>query len=136
MQSYKFGRSATIPFPDNPSRVPYETLAENLKRGLHTLLLLDLRAEEGRFMKAEEGIEIMLRLESEHGRGVFTPKRLAVVVARAGCADSVARADRVERLRGMDFGPPPHALLVPGNLHFVEAEALRTFAGAPADAFP
>ena len=131
LQIYRFGRSATIPFPDNPSRVPYETLAENSERGLHTLLLLDLRAEEKRFMSANEAIELMLKLESELGRGVFTPRTLALVVARAGCADSVVRADRVERLRGLDFGSPPHVLIVPGELHFVEAEALRTFAGAP-----
>ncbi|GAH94533.1 unnamed protein product, partial [marine sediment metagenome] len=41
LQSYKFGRTATVPFPDNPSQVPYEMLVENSKRGLHTLLLLD-----------------------------------------------------------------------------------------------
>ena len=131
LQIYKFGRSATVPFPDNPSKVPYETLAENSERGLHTLLLLDLRAEEKRFMSANEAIEIMLELESGLGKGVFTPHTLVVVVARAGCSDSVVRADRVERLRGLDFGPPPHVLIVPGELHFVEAEALRTFAGAP-----
>jgi diphthine synthase len=45
----------------------------------------------------------------------------------------VVRADRVERLREIDFGSPPHVLIVPGKLHFVEAEALEVFAGAPKD---
>lgn len=130
LQSYKFGRSATIPFRDNPSRVPYDTLAENSERGLHTLLLLDLRAEEGRYMTAGEGMEIMLELESRMGRGVFTPGTLVVVLARAGCSDGRVRAGRVGRLRGEDFGPPPHALVVPGKLHFLEEEALRVLAGA------
>lgn len=134
LQSYKFGRSATVPFPDNPSRTPYEVLAENLKRGLHTLLLLDLRAEEGRAMSANEAIEVMLNLESKLKMGAFTPDTLAVVVARAGSDDALVEADRAGRLRELDFGPPPHVLIVPGRLHFLEAEALRVFAGAPAGA--
>jgi len=130
LQSYKFGRSATIPFRDNPSRVPYETLEENAKRGLHTLLLLDLRAEEGRYMLAGEGMEIMLELEEERGKGVFTRDTLVVVLARAGCSDGRVRAGRVRVLRGEDFGPPPHSLVVPGRLHFLEEEALRVIGGA------
>ncbi|MEM2890695.1 MAG: diphthine synthase, partial [Candidatus Hadarchaeum sp.] len=46
LQSYKFGPSATIPFPDNPSTRPYEISAENLKSGWHTMLFLDLREGE------------------------------------------------------------------------------------------
>ncbi|MDI6820490.1 MAG: diphthine synthase [Candidatus Hodarchaeaceae archaeon] len=133
LQSYKFGRSATVPFPDQPSQTPYEVLAENLERGLHTLLLLDLRAEEGRAMSANEAIDVMLNLESKLKRGAFTPDTLAVVVARAGSDDALVRADLVKHLHGLGFGPPPHVLIVPGRLHFLEAEALRVFAGAPGD---
>jgi diphthine synthase len=134
LQSYKFGRSATVPFPDNPSQTPYEVLAENLGRGLHTLLLLDIRAEEVRAMTANEAIEIMLGLEAKLRKNAFTPSTLAVVVARAGSDDAVVRADEVGRLLKLDFGPPPHVLIVPGKLHFVEAEALKVFAGAPEEA--
>jgi diphthine synthase len=134
LQSYKFGRSATVPFPDNPSQTPYEVLAENRGRGLHTLLLLDIRAEQKRMMTANEAIEVMLDLEAELHKTAFTPDTLAVVVARAGSDDVIVRADRVEKLRKLDFGPPPHVLIVPGKLHFVEAEALKVFAGAPEDA--
>jgi len=30
-----------------------------------------------------------------------------------------------------DFGAPPHTLIVPGKLHFMEVEALITLADAP-----
>lgn len=131
LQSYKFGRSATVPFPDNPSETPYRVLAENLRRGLHTLLLLDIRVGEGRALSANEAIKILLDLESKLKKGVFTPQTLAVVVARAGSPNPQVKADRVERLQKLDFGQPPHVLIVPGKLHFLEAEALRVFAGAP-----
>jgi diphthine synthase len=131
LQSYKFGPSATVPFPDNPSTRPYEVLAENRQRSLHTLLLLDIRAEEGRAMTANEAIEIMLKLEEKLKKRAFTPDTIVVIVARAGSEDAAVKADKVESLRKLDFGPPPHVLVVPGKLHFVEAEALKVFAGAP-----
>lgn len=133
LQSYKFGPAATIPFPDNPSTRPYEALAENRERGLHTLLLLDIRAKERQAMTVNEAIETMIGLEERLRRGVFTKNTLAVVVARAGSDDVIVRADEVGKLLEINFGPQPHVLIVPGKLHFVEVEALRVFAGAPGE---
>jgi diphthine synthase len=133
LQSYKFGRSATVPFPDNPSETPYRVLAENLRKGLHTLLLLDIRAEEKKALHANEAIKILLDLETKLKKGVFTSQTLAVIVARAGSPDHQVKADRVEQLQKLDFGQPPHVLIVPGKLHFLEAEALQVFAGAPGE---
>jgi diphthine synthase len=133
-QSYKFGPSATVPFPDNPSTRPYEVLSENKQRGLHTLLLLDLRLEKGQAMSANEAMRTMLDLESKFAKGAFTKDTLVVVVARAGAEDGLVKAGRVKNLLNADFGPPPHVLLVPGKLHFLEVEALRVFAGAPTEA--
>ncbi len=134
LQSYKFGPPATVPFPDNPSTRPYEVLAENRGRGLHTLLLLDIRAEEGKTMTANEAIKIMLELEEKIQKQAFTPDTLVAIVARAGSDDVIVKAGKVGGLQKFDFGSPPHVLIVPGKLHFIEAEALRVFAGAPEDA--
>lgn len=125
LQSYKFGPSATVPFQDNPSAKPYENLAENSKRGLHTLLLLDIRSEENRAMSAGEAMSEMLRLEAKLKKKVFTEKTLVAVVARAGADDVVVKAGKVKEMLGLDFGPPPHVLIVPGKLHFIEEEALK-----------
>lgn len=134
LQSYKFGPSATVPFQDNPSARPYEVLAENLARGIHTLLLLDIRAEENRVMTANEAIKTMLELEKKKCEKVFTEGRLVVVVARAGSEDSLVVAGRAGNILANDFGPPPHVLVVPGRLHFMEVEALRVLAAAPKEA--
>ena len=133
LQSYKFGRSATVSFPDNPSQTPYDVLMENKACGLHTLLLLDIRAEEGRAMTANEAIEIILKLEEKLKKKVFTPETIVVVVARAGSDDAIIKAAEVAKLSKLDFGSPPHVLIVPGKLHFMEAEALKMFAGAPGE---
>jgi hypothetical protein len=53
---------------------------------------------------------------------------------RAGTAESLLKAD---------FGKPPHALIVPGRLHFMEADALvaspgrtRSSSGGTSEAWP
>ncbi|MDI9644159.1 MAG: diphthine synthase [Candidatus Verstraetearchaeota archaeon] len=130
LQNYKFGRSATITFPEPLSLVPYEVLRTNLSLGLHTLFFLDLRVEEERFMSAGEGIRMLLEIEAHERRGVVSEETLMVVLARLGSTSQVVRAGRAGALLEMDFGGAPHSLIVPGKLHFMEAEALVTLAGA------
>ncbi|MCK5661149.1 MAG: diphthine synthase, partial [Methanosarcinales archaeon] len=59
--------------------------------------------------------------------------RLGVGIARAGSTNPVVHADSLEKLMQYDFGEPLHILIVPAELHFIEAEALVEFAGAPSD---
>jgi diphthine synthase len=133
LQNYKFGRSATLPLGQTSAH-PYEVLGENLERGLHTLLFLDVKADEGRYMTANEGIDYLLQLEKQLKKGYFPSNRLALVVARAGGDDCLVKGGRAGELAGMSFGPPPHVLVVPGRLHFMEAEALQTLTGVHPDA--
>lgn len=131
LQHYKFGRTASLPFPQegySPTS-PYDNVADNLARGLHTLVLLDIDAENGRYMTANEGIHLLLDMERRTRRGVLSEESLVCVVARAGHPDSVVRAGKAGRLMDEDFGPPLHSLVVPGNLHFMEERALQVFAG-------
>ncbi len=130
LQNYKFGKSATVTYPPPESDVPYDTLKFNRAAGLHTLLFLDIRTDEGRFMSAPEGVRLLLGAESRRREGVFTPATLTVGIARAGGPEQFLRAGRAGDLASADFGPPPHALIVPGRLHFMEAEALMRLAGA------
>ncbi|MEM4728529.1 MAG: diphthine synthase [Thermoplasmata archaeon] len=133
LQHYKFGRTTSLPFPEKGffPKSPYEVIRENTARGLHTLVLLDIQAERGRLMTANEALEIMLALEAGEGGGVLKGERLVCVVARAGSMTPVVRAGSIERLRHEGFGPPHHTIVVPGRLHFMEAEALVELAGAP-----
>ena len=137
LQSYKFGRSVTVPFVDGgclPGSV-YDYCKANRSLGLHTLLLLDARAEEGRYMSVSEALKILSRLEEERGENVFPDDRLMVGMARLGGPDAVVKADRLDRLKSFNFGGPPHTLIAPGRLHFMEVEALKVLAGAPGEVF-
>jgi diphthine synthase len=132
LQSYKFGKSVTVPFPEGNaiSPVPYEVIAENRARGLHTLVLLDVKADSGRYMRIGDALTILRSLESARGLGVVTGETLVVGVARAGSDDPMVRAGPVAEVMNFGFGDPPHVLVFPGRLHFVEAEALEVLCGA------
>jgi diphthine synthase len=106
-----------------------ETIDANRERGLHTLVFLDIKAERetDRFMTADTAAKLLAEADED---------RLAVAVCRAGSPDPLVAADRLSNLAGREFGDPLHLLVVPGELHHVEREALRELAGAPGELLP
>lgn len=133
LQNYKFGKAVTIPFIEEGfvSETPYNVIMENKKMGLHTMCYLDIKAEKKRYLTINKALKTLLELEKQKKEQVITPKTLVVGVARAGSYQPVVKADSVENLINHDFDAPPHTLIVPGKLHFMEAEALIVLAGAP-----
>jgi diphthine synthase len=133
LQNYKFGKTVTVPFPENASETPYNIIAQNKALGLHTLCLLDLKADEQRFLSVNEAIKELLAVEDKKRKGILTRETLAIGVARVGSVAPVVKADWTTQLVTYDFGGPPQSLIVPGELHFMEVEALIQFAAAPAE---
>jgi diphthine synthase len=146
LQNYRFGKATTLPFDyaHGAEGVPAsvtDAIDENRERGLHTLVYLDIKvgetptgdrnadrsddeARNGEYMTADHAADL---LADEY------PDLPAVVVARAGSADPLVAADRLSELAGREFGDPLHLLVVPGDLHHIEADALRELAGAPSE---
>jgi diphthine synthase len=133
LQNYKYGRSVTIPFTNEISTVetPYMVVMENMRRGLHTLCFLDIKADEQRYMTIQQGLAVLLAIEKMKRKHVVTLDTLAVGIARAGSCSPTVKAGYVAELMNCEFGRSPHSLVFPGKLHFIEAEALVTFAEAP-----
>lgn len=127
LQNYRFGRAATVPFAYThgldgvPSNV-IDAVTDNRDRGLHTLLYLDIDAESDRFLAGDAAAAMLAEPLGDP---------LGVVVAQAGSPSPIVRGDRLSSLATVTFGDPLHLLVIPGSLHHMEAEALRTFAGAP-----
>lgn len=132
LQNYRFGKSATVPFPYTRkekrivSKTPVDTIAQNTDRDLHTLIFLDIDYDSG-YMSVNEAAGLLIEMDEK------LATRLGVGIARAGSANPVVHADSLEKLVQYDFGEPLHILIVPAELHFIEAEALVEFAGAPSD---
>ncbi len=134
LQIYKFGRTTTVPFSSAgfAPTSPLEAILENRRAGLHSLVLLDLR-EDGSFLAPRDAIASLLQMASTLGSSEFGPAAFAAVLSRVGSPHVRAFAGPISRLAARDLGPPPHCLIVPGGLHFLEKEALVAFAGAPHD---
>jgi diphthine synthase len=135
LQNYKFGRTTSLVFPEEnyfPTS-PYEVIEKNKKMGLHTLVLLDVKADKGIYMTANQGIDLLLKMEEKLGRKVISLDTLICVVSGAGSPKPVIVADKIRSLLKKDFGPDLHTLVIPGSLHFMEIEALKAFAGLPKD---
>lgn len=133
LQNYKYGRSVTIPFSEKGfvSETPYRVILENKTLGLHTLCFLDIKAEEKKYMTIKEGLESLWNMEKRKKRHLTTFNTLVVGIARAGSKNPAVRAGYAYEIMNYEFGAPPHVLVFPGKLHFMEAEALITLAGAP-----
>ncbi|MFD1640907.1 diphthine synthase [Halohasta litorea] len=140
LQNYRFGKAVTLPFPfvhgagDVPPSV-IESIEANQERGLHTLVYLDIKVDyhkrrggpdlEDPYMTASHAAELLA--------AEWDDDALAVVVARAGSPEPLVAADRLSALADREFGEPLHLLVIPGDLHHVEADALAVLADAPAE---
>jgi len=130
LQHYKFGRTTTLVRPErnwSPTS-PFDAVVENHARGLHTLVLLDIKADESYFMTANQGLALLLDLAARTGNAWFSAKTQVGVVARAGADQPVRRTGTVTQLAAADFGAPLHCIVIPGELHDVEAAAWRLLA--------
>jgi len=125
LQLYKFGKTTTIAYKEGSyfPTSPYDVIDENKCRGLHTLCLLDVKADVKRYMTVNEGLELLLEMEKQKKKRVITEDTVCVGVARLG-GDTIIKAGALRNLLKHDFGKPPHVLVIPGKLHFVEEEML------------
>lgn len=132
LQSYRFGRTVSLPFPEPgfAPTSPLDGIVANSEHRLHTLVLLDLRPAEGRFLTADRGLAMLV--ERDPGGRALPPGRAVAVVARLGTEEAAAWYGPWERMVRQRFGPPLHALVVPSEpLHFEEAAAVRRWRLAP-----
>ena len=148
LELYKFGKTTSIVFPDAdwyPS-TPYDVVKENNSIGLHTLCLLDIKVAEPsreemrkaimeerepkpmppRYMTVKESLEVLLRIEEDKKEQVISKETLVIGVARLGHPDMKIIAGTVEELMLVDFGEPLHSLIIPGKLHHIEEEVIKS----------
>ena len=127
LELYKFGKTTSIPFFEEYMNLetPYNVLKENIDLGLHTLFLLDLDPSKERFMTVNDALEILEKIEGKQKKKVISDDTLFVGCARLGRDNYLVKKGTLQELKGVDFGKPPHCLIVPGKLHFMEEEVLE-----------
>lgn len=129
---YRFGGPVSVPFsePGFAPTSPLERIARNRSLDLHTLVLLDLRPAEDRFLTASEALRILV--ERDPSARVLSREGPVGVVARVGTPSACAWWGTPHELASVDFGPPLHSIVVPApTLHFEEEAAIARFRVRP-----
>ena len=139
LQNYRFGKATTLPFADTHGGVPdsvVATVRDNRERDLHTLVYLDIDAADERYMTGDTAADLLADAlaDASTPEDAAAGDPLGVVIARAGSDDPLVRADTLDVLAGESFGPPLHLLVIPGDLHPIERDALAALGRAPAQA--
>jgi len=124
LQVYKLGKPCTLAIWSKgyEPTSSYDVIADNMERGLHSVVFLDLK---GRCMEASEAIEQLLSIDKSRQR---LKGLSAVVLSRVGSKEQKITYGKADALLKANLGKAPFILVIPGKLHFVEEEALQRFA--------
>lgn len=124
LYSYHFGKTVSIPyFTEKVKPVSfYDNICNNYRNGLHTLCLLDIKTDEGRFMSVNEAIEQILYAEEQSKTGLIDLETKIFAVCRFATEEELVKYDTIRNLQKMEFGRPLHSLIIPAKLSFIEEE--------------
>src|SRR6267378_2219411 len=103
---YKVGKPVTMMNEKQSIPSVYYTIYENLIAGSHTIIILEYNNDKKFFLDPKDALSNLLLAEKEQ-------KRVA---------------GKLSMLKNIDFGKPPHSIIIPGRMHFTEFDALKVLA--------
>ena len=124
---YKVGRIATIMSEMKSLTTPYYVIYKNIIEGNHTILLLEYNQDKDFFLDPKDALNGLLETEKGQIRNVISPSTYAIVASRIGFKNQKIITGKISNLKKIDFGKPPHTVIIPGRLHFTESDALKLF---------
>ena len=122
---YKVGRIATIMSEMKSLTTPYYVIYKNIIDGNHTVLLLEYNQDKDFFLDPKDALNGLLETEKGQRRNVINDTSYAIIASRIGFSDQTIIAGKIFNLNKMDFGKPPHTIIISGKLHFTESDALK-----------
>eukprot|EP00802_Teleaulax_amphioxeia_P022465 Tamp_22913.p1 GENE.Tamp_22913~~Tamp_22913.p1 ORF type:complete len:340 (+),score=90.74 Tamp_22913:155-1021(+) len=146
LQLYNFGQTVSFCFWTDTWRPQsfIDKVVVNKKMGLHTLCLLDIKVKEQseenmargrkiyeppRYMTVNQALEQLLETIKERSdiAAVLTEDTLCVGLARVGQDSQCIASGPMKELVHFDFGGPLHSMIIPGDMHYLEEDMLRSF---------
>ena len=112
---YNFGKTTSIPFNNKNILTPVNVIKDNLKMGLHTLILLDLDPENKKFLSIKEALEYL-------SNNNINSK--IIICSALGTIKQDIKYNTIENLKKIKFSNYPQCFVIPGKLHFMEEETL------------
>jgi diphthine synthase len=135
LHSYNFGRIVTV------TREPmqftaYNTIYDNLLRGLHTTILLEWDEARAFFLEPAAAIKGLEDAERDLRHGVLDSSTFVLVASRLGSNSPKISGLTFDEIKSADLGAPPHVLVLPGKLHYTELESLGVLLGKNIESIP
>nr|XP_039274271.1 diphthine methyl ester synthase-like [Styela clava] len=145
LQLYNFGETVSIVFwTDNWKPDSFcDKINANLKRGLHTLCLLDIKMKEQtienlmrgrkvyeppRFMTVSVACQQLSEVSKNRTDCEFSPSTMCVGLSKVGSDNQRIVAASLEELcKYEQMGDPLHSLVIVGKVHPLEEEFLKQF---------
>jgi diphthine synthase len=117
---YNFGKTVTVVAPSKKYKPDsfYDTIRENMNKGMHTLVLLDI------MMSVQEGLGVLTDIEGKKQDKVLRNRGKIVVASALGSPKKVIRYGTPLERADEDF-PAPAVIVIPGRLNFFEKEFLQ-----------
>ena len=125
LHMYKIGKIITLTSEIQSISSIYYTVYGNILSGNHTLVLLEYNQEKNLFLNPNNAFEMLLKSEIDQKYNVFSTETFAIVASRVGSENQSIVSGKIKSLIETEFGEPPHSLIITGNLHFTEIDALR-----------
>lgn len=124
---YKIGRIVTVMKDPKTLTTPYHVTYSNALAGNHTVLLLEYNQDEEFFLEPVNALSDLLSTEKEQKRKIILPSTFVIIASRIGFKNQAITAGKISNLIKKNFGKPPHTIIIPGQLHFTESDALKVF---------
>jgi len=124
---YKIGRIVTVMKDPKTLTTPYYVTYSNALAGNHTVLLLEYNQDEEFFLEPVNALSDLLSTEKEQKRKIISPSTFVIIASRIGFKNQAITAGKISNLIEKNFGKPPHTIIIPGQLHFTESNALKVF---------
>jgi diphthine synthase len=122
---YKVGRIATIMSEMKSLTTPYYVIYKNVIEGNHTVLLLEYNQDQDFFLAPKDALKGLVETEKGQKRKVINSDTYVVVASRIGFSDQSIVSGKISNLKKINFGKPPHTIIITGRLHFTESDALK-----------
>ena len=126
LQTYKFGKSVTLVFWEENYKPTstYDIIYENKKRGLHTLVFIDLHSQNA--MDIKTACKTFRQMEDQIKKDLINDDFELLVLSRLGYPDKKIVFGKLKDIEVSDINSP-FIIVVPGKLHFIEEEWLDNF---------
>jgi diphthine methyl ester synthase len=145
LQVYRFGEIVSVPFFTEKWRPYsfYDKIKPNIERGLHTLVLLDIKVKEPtleslargkpvymppRYMSTRVAAEQLLETASKQEHACFGPETKCMGLARIGTATQLIVSGPLHAFATeIEMGAPLHSLVLCGEMHEIEETMYKHF---------